>query len=288
MNLYYERIFLINVIVWSASFILTKNVVANVSVLNLITYRFVIAFIIVSIFSIGKFRHIDREVIKSSAKLGTILYLAYLFQTIGLKYTTATKAAFINSLIVIFVPLILFFTKGKKLNKITLFICFVNIIGIGLLTLNYNLGINLGDFLMLIAAVFFALHIIVVGAVSSLGKNLLIGTLQFGFLSFISIIFSIAFEPLEIYSNSSFWIPMIVLSIFCTAIPYIVQIYIQKVVNEERISLLFTAEPVFAAIIAYFVAGEILTPKEFVGALVIFLSLNIETIYKKFKLHEVD
>ena len=92
--------------------------------------------------------------------LGVFLFVSYFFQTYGLKYTTASKNAFITTLYVILVPFLHWFFNHKKPKRNNVIAACIAVVGLALLSLEGDLSINLGDLLTLICGFFYAVHIV--------------------------------------------------------------------------------------------------------------------------------
>ncbi len=98
-------------------------------------FRFLIAAIIMIIFNFKKLKTIDNQTLFAGIILGIILYSSFAFQTFGLKYTTASKNAFLTSVNVIIVPFIVWALTKKKVDNFGFLGATLSIIGIGLLSL---------------------------------------------------------------------------------------------------------------------------------------------------------
>ncbi len=268
---------------WGASFLLTKGALAELSTYNFLAIRFSLAFIISSLIFFKKMKSIDKETLKYGITLGIILFASYAFQTVGLNYTTCSKSAFITGLSVILVPLFSFFIIKKVPPRKTVFSVILAFSGLGLLTLNSGFaGINRGDFLTFFCALLFAVYIILVEKYTVLVKSLPFAVLQLGVVGILSFVTSLMFEIPELPGEIITWINIIVLSIFCTSIAYIIQNVAQRYTSAVHTALIYTAEPVFAAIFAYIIFDELLSKRGILGAIFILLGMFIaELNFKK-------
>ncbi|MFN4152342.1 MAG: DMT family transporter, partial [Candidatus Sericytochromatia bacterium] len=117
--------------------------------------------------------------------------------------------------------------------------------------------------------------------------------MQFGFVALFSFIVSLLFENPMLPQTSSSFISILLLSVFCTAIAFIVQTIAQQYTTPTSTGLIFSLEPVSSAFFAYMIAGEVLTTRGYIGAIIllsgIFLSeIDIKSFYrKKDSLHEL-
>src|SRR5665648_490058 len=105
-------------------------------------------------------KEINIMILKKGSLIGIFLFLGYTFQTVGLKYTTATKAGFITGLSVVLVPIISHFFIKEKINRNSFIGVVLAFAGLWFLNYSSSLSINLGDFLVLLCAFCFAIIII--------------------------------------------------------------------------------------------------------------------------------
>ncbi|PED05516.1 DMT family transporter [Bacillus pseudomycoides] len=260
---------------WGASILLTKVGLNYMQEYNLIALRFIIAFLLSGIVFYKHLSKIDFRTIKYAFILAAILFIVYIFATFGTKDTSVSNAGFLMSLTVIFIPVLSsIFLKQRPEKKVILGIV-LTIVGIGLLTLNSQFKIGYGDILCILCALFYAVHIIITGTITKQVNSISLGVLQLGFVGLFSIIFSMFMENPKLPSTVESWFSILVLSIFCTGMAFIVQIIAQKYTSPTHTGLIFSLEPVFSAGFAFFFTGETLTVKGYLGATLILLSVVI-------------
>ena len=148
--------FLFITMIWGGSFVVMKNSVDLVPPSYLLALRFTLAAAFMALAFPGRMKKLDRGSLTCGLIMGIFLTLAYLFQTYGIKYTTASKNAFITALYVVLVPFLYWKISKKRpgLNQIAAGL--VAVIGLALLTLKHESGINLGDALTFLCGVCFA------------------------------------------------------------------------------------------------------------------------------------
>jgi drug/metabolite transporter (DMT)-like permease len=247
----------------------------SVEPFNLIALRFGFAFIAAVLLFFKRLRHTHLVTVKYGAVLGFILFAVFTSITFGLKTTTISNAGFLVSLTVIFVPLIyvIVFKKKLKLNLV-IGVCLA-VLGIGLLTLNSTLNVHPGDFLCILAALLYAVHIIITGSAVKITDSLNLGILQLGFAGGFGLIFSLIFETPSYPGSFDGWIAILALSIVCSAFGFIVQPLAQKYTTATRTGLIFALEPVFAALFGFVFAHEILPFKGIAGATLVLVGIVI-------------
>jgi len=271
---------------WGASYMLTKLGLGNLEPFNLTAIRFIIAFILSAAVFHKQVLSADKKTIKYSLILGMLLVGMFISMTFGLQYTTASNAGFLISLSVVLIPIIsFFFLKQKIEKKIILSLCLV-LIGIALLTLDTQFRINVGDLLCILCALFCAVHVIVIGIYTKEVDSIALGILQLGFAGLFCIIISMITEGVKLPNTPISWFSVLMLSIFCTAIGYIVQSTAQQYTSATHTGLILSLEPVFSAILSYIFLKETLAARGYVGALLMLLSvliaeLDLKSVFKR-------
>jgi len=254
---------------WGASFILTKNALADLPTFNFLAIRFLLAFALGLAMFAGRLKTLSRKTLVSSGIVGTVLFLGYALQTIGLHHTTTSKSAFITGFSVVLVPLITALFLKKRPEAQAAAGSVMALVGLGLLTLDGSFTINLGDLLTLIASIAFALHIISVGHFTAGCDSLMLGVFQIGVVGFWSLLTSLFFESPVIPPAGTVWVNILLLSVFCTAGAFIVQSVAQQYTTATHTALIYSGEPVFAALFGYVMIGEVLSRQGLVGAALI-------------------
>lgn len=205
--------------------------------------------------------------------LGLFLFGGYLFQTIGLEYTSPANAAFITSLSVILVPILLI-VLGNKPNMVTISAFLIATAGLAILTINFNsLQVNQGDIIVLGTAISIAIQIILTGKYVTEESAINLALAQLLCMAVLSLIFAVTFEMKDfkpVYAYSHFVILAILFTaIFATIYAYVVQTYAQQTVNAIVVAMIFTFEPVFALLYSLWVHQEVLTLPRAIGMLMI-------------------
>ena len=153
---------IITTVIWGSAFVVMKNSVDVISPTYLLALRFTIAFAALTVVFWKRLKRVGKTDIICGLVLGFFLFISYFFQTYGLKYTTASKNAFITTLYVILVPFLHWFFNRKKPSKNNVGAAVIAVIGLGFISLEGDLRVNIGDFMTLICGIFFAFHIVFV------------------------------------------------------------------------------------------------------------------------------
>lgn len=258
---------------WGSTYFLTKIAVGMLQPFNLTAIRFGTAFLITALFFFKRIVKADKTILKYSAILGTLAFIAVLSMTIGVQYTTASNAGFLISLSVIMIPIIsIVFLKKKIKGKLLLSVALATI-GIVFLTVNEQLSINKGDILCIICALSFALQVLIMERIPKSVDSVAVGALQLGIVALLNGAISIFTENFTFPSDLELWGVIIILGVFCTAVCYILQIYALKDTSAVQAGIILSLEPVFSAIFAYIFLGELLSGRGYIGAGLLFISV---------------
>lgn len=262
---------------WGWSFVAIHNALNDLSDSAFNAYRFLVAALVMLLVVVVRRSAISRIDLVHGGMAGVALYLAFLFQTKGLKFTSASNAAFITGLAVIFTPLISFLCFGTKPERRQVFGIFLATAGLALLTLK-GLSVQVGDLLVLVCAASFALHIILLSRASKVSNALNIALIQVSVVGFLSLAQSIAFQELTLPAGEAAIGTILVVGIFGTAVGFYVQTKAQVASSPNRIALIIVLEPVFGGLFGYFLAGDRLTLQNWIGAALIVAGMLVTEI----------
>lgn len=269
---------------WGVSNVLTKLGLGDISEFNLIALRFVIAFVVSAVVFWKHVKSASLKTIRYAATLATILFAVFALMTFGLRQTTASNAGFLTALASIFIPIFTFVFQKQKLELKVFFSIILALTGVGLMSLSNQLQLNTGDLLCLLCSITYAVHIIVTGEYTTKVDSIALGVWQLGFVGIYSVVASFIFETPVLPSGTLSWSIVLILSVFCTAAAFIVQTVAQKYTTPIHTGLIFTLEPVFGAIFAFFMLHEILSPRGYVGAVLMIISiLLVELDFKQLR-----
>lgn len=269
----YNIYMFIATVFFGMTYVLTKICLNYSTEFHIISFRFLIAFIVSLIFLQKKIFPVKRTEFLYSLLLGALLFLVFIAMTVGVKYTTATNASFLISLSVIFIPFFSWFFNKEKPKKMIFVVLIIAFIGIMLLTLDQNLEFHIGDILCLICATLFTFYIIMTERIVKNNNPTALGVLQFGWVSLFSFLIQYPIENFVIPKNKIFWLSMLILGVFCTAFGYIAQTIAQKKLSSTMVGFILSLEPVFAGIFGYFFLNEYLSFQQCIGAFLLLLSV---------------
>lgn len=291
-----EIALLFNTLIWGGTFALIKNAFTDVSPLLFLGLRFGLATLIFLPFVYSQLRTTNKKTLIAGAILGIFYFSGFAMQTLGLNLTSATKSGFITGTFVIFIPilqLIIERRKPKWFNLLSVILVLFGLImlsskGDNALDFIKQLGsdFNLGDLLTLICALLFAFQVVYVDVFTKKYDYLPMVFVQLlitglgGFM--FSYIFSItSLEEVRFTFNTNVVSAILYTSIFASIIATIIQLKYQKTVSPTKAGIIFSIEPIFAAVFAYFLLSEKISNFGFVGCVLIFIGLIFSEVFSR-------
>lgn len=271
-------------IAWGVTFLMVQDAINTTPVYSFLFFRFLLASIIMFFISYRFLNLINKKTLFYGVILGIFLFSAFATQTFGLAYTQSSIVAFITGLNVIFVPFLGYLFFKDKININVLVATFVAIFGLYLLTMSGTLQFEKGEFLTLLCAILFALQIIFTGKFSKEVNVFLLVLFQLITVSILSLIFSLSLDSVtfSIPYDYAFFKAVIITAVFATVYAFLIQTYMQQFTTATKTAIIFTMEPVSAAIFAYITVNEILTSTQLMGAIfIIVATLIAELKFKK-------
>ncbi|HEV2386831.1 MAG TPA: DMT family transporter [Candidatus Acidoferrales bacterium] len=260
-------------LIWGATFVLVKDALASASVFVFLALRFALATATLALLHRARLRGIDRRSLEAGALIGWFMFSGYALQTIGLQYTTPSKAAFITSSCVVMVPVFQAVFGRKRANGWVWAGAGAALAGLYLLTVpRAGLGgLNAGDLWVLACAVMWAFHILVVGHFSprhSAGGLTFVQVAVAGALTalFLPLLAGAGWEAPRLRWTGMLLVAVAVTAVGSTAIAFSLQMWAQKFAAPAHVAILFSLEPVFAALTSAALYGERLAPRALAGA----------------------
>lgn len=270
--------------VWGSTFLVVQQAIVSLPPNAFNAVRFTIASLFLFVFQLvfrpQQIRKWNRKLLLAGAVLGFWLCLGYSLQTVGLLYTTSSKAGFITGLSVVLVPLLAFLLLRDKIKPAAVAGVILAAIGLFLLTQTQDsIVLNPGDALVFGCAVSFAMQIVITGKYARHFSALPLAIAQLGTVAVLSWIgaflfedYRRAFDPQILFMPEVAW-GLFITSIFATALAFLAQTALQKHTSSTRVALIFSLEPVFAALTSYVVIHEVLSGRQLLGCLLIFIGM---------------
>jgi len=262
-------------LIWGTSFFIMKNALDNVPVFALLAIRFTAGAILLSIVCIKKWKDFTFDYLWRGAVVGGFLFLAYTVQTFGLSMTTPSKNAFLTSVYCVMVPFFTWLVVRRRPDKFNIAAALLCVMGVGLVSLNEQLSVNLGDLLTLLCAVFYASHIVTVEKLSP-GKDIyLITIFQFAFAALYSWIGTLSTEvfPTRAITDPTVFLPLAYLCVMATTVALLFQNVGQIWSDPASASVILSLESVFGVLFSVICYGDEVSGKMLCGFALIFVAV---------------
>ncbi len=227
----------------------------------------------------------DAEWIKGGLACGACLSIAMTLQQLGLVTTSAGKSGFLTALYILFVPMIgtLLHKKASLHAKIGVMIALV---GFYFLCLKESLQLAKGDLVLILSAVVFAIHILVIDYYSPKTSGLRISMVQFFVAGTFNLLLMMLFEKPMLSDICNAWIPIGYAGILSSGVGYTLQIIGQKHTKPTQASLVMSLESVFSVLAGWLILKEALSGRELLGCALIFAAICIAQLPDKEKTNE--
>ncbi|NWF65559.1 MAG: DMT family transporter [Chloroflexi bacterium] len=269
-------------IIWGSAFAAQRIAGQAGSVYIFNGVRYLLASLVVLPFAVRVFHNSPRSVPRSQYKwmliAGFFLFMGSALQQTGLQYTTAGNAGFITSLYVVLIPLILFCFWREKPHW--LFIIAVNLAMLGafLLSTGGKLAqIQFGDILEFIGALFWAVHVVILGKYAHNFESISFSVGQLFVCGLLNLSMGIFIEPMPVF-NANFLFAIGYTAFLSLGLCYTLQIWAQKHTPPADAALIIGLESVFAVLAGWLILDERLTVVQIIGCLMIFFAVILSQL----------
>jgi drug/metabolite transporter (DMT)-like permease len=263
---------ILTTVFWGGSFLFTKIGVSTIPPQLFVLTRFILATMIMLIVCSNRLKKLDKATILRGMAVGIALGLTNLSFVFGIQGTSISRAGVLNNLFVLFIPVITKIIWRDRIGKVNIAGIVMAVFGIILLATGGGSGFNRGDIVSTFCAFMIACHIVSVSKVLKDDDVFLITLVQFATVSLIAGAATLLF-PLPPFTITP---PAVLSVIYCAILPTVVCFTLQNVyqryVTPTRAGLIYTLDPVWSLIAGFFVLGERLNSREWLGCGVIFLA----------------
>lgn len=257
-------------VIWGFSFIIVKDSLSMVTPYWFLFLRFLTASLALIVLFPRGWRQVNRQTLFYGLAIGIFLYSGFAFQTLGLQYTTPAKSAFITGVSILLVPvfnLLLFRVRFRAAVGVGILLAFM---GLYLLTRPDDLArLNRGDVLTFFCAVAFAFHIIFIGRYAVRAPYHQLAVLQIFWSLILSFPLAFGAESPRFIYPPFFYLSLAYLGILASAMAFLIQTRAQQYTSAARTALIFSLEPVFAALASTLFYGERLGLADWIGGALI-------------------
>ena len=265
-------------IIWGGGFVASDIALNELSPFEIMSYRFLIASIIMGVFAWRNLKTIRKDEIIYGSILGIALFSGFTLQIIGLKYTTPSNNAFLTATNVVMVPFIAYFIGRKNLNKADIIGSFTALIGVGILSLQSNFSISAGDLFTLFCALGFAFQIYLTGIFGKKIRPSILNFLQMFTAFCLSIVGLLFSGRINLSLSKQGFSAIIYLGVVSTALCYFLQTAAQKHVDETKSAIILSMEAVFGTLFSIILLGEKPNLKMVIGGIMILSAVLISEL----------
>ena len=280
-----EILLLITAIIWGSGYIGMKVGLEHLTVFQIMAGRFALATILLAIIFHKNVKLITKRVLWKGIVLGMILFIAFTVQTIGLDYTTPSKNAFLTAVNVMIVPVIAYIIYKRKFDGFELLAALLAIIGIGFLSLQGSMQMNMGDFLSLASAIGFAFDIFYTNMFVKTEDALALTIVQLFTAAVLSIMAVILLGEVPTAISTEEVSVILYLGIVCTTIAYVCQNIGMQYADPTKSALILSTEALFGTIFSVIFLHEVLKGRLIIGSFIILIAIIVAEVKPTFK-HE--
>ncbi len=273
---------LLTALIWGTAFVAQSGAMDSVDPLSFMAARYLLGALVllpvIAIFSKKQTNENTKTLWLGGTLCGVVLFIASALQQYGIVYTTTAKAGFITTLYVIFVPVAgLFF--GRRPAWIVWLGVALSTVGFYLLTMTEGFTLALGDLLVLLCAVAFTAHIMVIDRFSPKVDGVKMSCIQFLICGLLSLIAACIFGPATPAALASAWLPILYTGVLSSGVAYTLQILAQKFTDAVLVSLIGSLEAVFATLAGFvfwklgYIGNGDVTLRQLGGCLLVFIAV---------------
>ncbi len=268
-----EGMLLLTAMIWGSGFVVMKTALDDMPIHFLLGMRFIIAAACMLVFVSKRLIRQTRADIIRGCVLGLVMYAAYATQTYGLMYTTAGQNAFLTSIYVVMVPLIVYACGRTRPPAMQMGAAVLCLIGISLLTLSGGFHMGIGNALSLLCGVLFAVHIVLVDRFTPKTDTLVLTSMQFVVCGILGLGSSMLFETAPTGLHNGAIVSIAYLAIVCTLVALTMQNIGIRYADASHASLIMGMEALFGAAFGSIFLREVITLRIFLGSALILCSI---------------
>ncbi|QRN81141.1 MAG: DMT family transporter [Nocardiopsis sp. BM-2018] len=261
-------------IVWGTTFVVVKGSLETIPVPLLLALRFSLA---AACFAFVRF---DRRALVPALWLGLLAFAGFATQTLGLSITSASRSAFITGFAVVLTPLVAAIWFRHRVAPRVFVASAVALAGLSLLTLRGGdgQGINAGDLWTVLTALAYALYIVYLGQVAGRADVAALAGLQHLPMAALAWLWSVPHLGALAHVPLTTYLAIAYLALVATALVAWLQVGAQRVVPAPLAAIIFVLEPVFAALFAWWLVGEVLGPGGWAGGALVIVAMLVAEV----------
>ena len=262
--------------VWGSTFAMTKDVVAEVPVMDFLAVRFLLAAVVVAAIFPRSLRGLSGVTVRRGIVLGLLYGVAQVAQTVGLQHTAASVSGFVTGMYVVCTPLLAALLLRERLPAATWAAVPLATAGLAVLSLR-GVALGFGEGITLVAAVVYALHIVALGAWSTPSEAVGVSVVQLVVIGLLGLVVG-APDGITLPSSTGVWLLVVYMAVFAAGLALAAQTWAQAHLPPTRAAIIMCTEPVFAALFAILLGGESLTGRLLVGGAIVLAAMLLAEV----------
>ncbi len=262
--------------VWGSTFAMTKDVVAEVPVMDFLAVRFLLAAVVVAALFPRSLRGLTAPTLRRGVVLGLLYGVAQVAQTVGLRHTAASVSGFVTGMYVVCTPLLAAVLLRERLAPATWAAVPLATLGLAVLSLQ-GLAIGFGEAVTLLGAVLYALHIVALGAWSTPAEAIRVSVVQLVVIALLGFVVG-APGGVTLPQSAQVWWQVVYMAVFAAGLALAAQTWAQAHLPPTRAAIIMCTEPVFAAVFAILLGGESLTVRLLLGGTIVLAAMLLAEV----------
>lgn len=262
---------------WGSNFVIMKHAFEIIEPFTYLGIRFCLAAVLLAIFFWKRLKKAPFDDYRAGCIIGIFLFTGYVFQTVGLLYTTPSNSGFITGTAVVIVPFLYFIITRRSPGWWAFLGGGLAAIGLYLMSANESMGLGFGDGLTLISAFLFAGHLIAIAIYVKQRDPIVLAVTQIAVTGLASFAVALVMEPTAgMFSHPAIiWGAILYAVIFCTIGAFVTQTIAQRYTSPTHAVLILSTEAIFAGLFSFLFWSEVFTAQKVSGAALILAGILI-------------
>lgn len=262
---------------WGSNFVVMKHAFEVIEPFTYLGIRFCLAALLLAAIFWKRLKNSNLSDYKAGFVIGFFLFTGYVFQTIGLLYTTPAKSGFITGTAVVIVPFLYFIITRRSPGWWAFIGGGLAAVGLFLMSVDESMGLGFGDMLTLVGAFLFAGHLIAIAMYVKERDPIVLSVTQIAFTGIACMFIALVYEPtVGMFSHSmAIWGAILYAVVFCTIGAFVTQTIAQRYTPPTHAVLILSTEAVFAGLFSYLFWNELFTIQKLGGAALILAGILI-------------
>ncbi|MGF7142775.1 drug/metabolite transporter (DMT)-like permease [Anaerotaenia torta] len=265
-------------VIWGGGFVASDMALESLHPFQILTARFLLGTVLMGAVSIRSLKGITKKEALAGGLMGVTLFAGFVFQIVGLQYTTPSKNAFLTALNVVMVPFIAFLILKKRVGIRGVAGALMSVGGVALLSLDGKFSMGIGDGLTLICAVGFAFQIFLTGEFVKKYRVAVLNFIQMATAFLLSAVCMAGSGEMQFEITAKGGLSVLYLGVVSTTVCYLLQTTCQKYVEETKAAIIMSMESVFGTIFSVIILHEVMTLRMVLGSAVILAALVISNL----------